>query len=290
MEKHTKKTIKTSWSDTTAQSRAIRTHTSAPLGKELANYKRLFKKYSKRKKDLSVLILGATPELRDLAIEHNAQTLAIDLSLDMLSQMTAVMKHRNSLKNQMMKGDWLEIDTTLAPKSFDFVFADASLNNVPAKIHKKIFANLSQVLKPKGYFITRNYVYQPERPKVTIDEIQKLYNQKRVNWLFLWIHLGLYNKHSWAKNLYSMKTCNFQVGKTINKVVELINEEKLKVTKLDRERIKNNQIHASRITHIALPEKMWNKIVNKHFKIVERSSIPGLIWTEYTPIWVLKKR
>ena len=75
MEKHTQKQIKKCWGKKAAKSRTRRKASSAPIKPELKNYRFLLRKALKNRKSPRILVLGSTPELRDLAISLGTTTI-----------------------------------------------------------------------------------------------------------------------------------------------------------------------------------------------------------------------
>ena len=288
MEKHTQKQIEKVWSKEAAKSRANRKASSAPIKPELENYRLALKKALKGKKSALVLVLGTTPELRDLAIDLGAVTIAADISQDMINKMTEIMKYKDSGKNLTRKVDWLRMDQIFKPALFDAVLADASLNNIPPEKHEKLLKIISLLLKPGAYFIARNFIYLPDKPRDSFTEVQKKYNQGKLNWLWMFIHLGLYTE--WQPLVYNPKTKEFKVSKSLDLLFELINRKAFKIKKVDLERLKNVKAHAYHLTHITFTEKEWNKLIKKYFVIKDKLKIKNLEWTEYAPVWVLKKK
>ncbi|OGY46913.1 MAG: hypothetical protein A3J62_03055 [Candidatus Buchananbacteria bacterium RIFCSPHIGHO2_02_FULL_38_8] len=288
MEKHTKKSLKTDWSQIAAKSRAKREASSAPVGPELENYRFLLDQALRGKTAPRVLILGATPELRDLAIDLGAQTFAVDISEDMLTSMTEVMRYKDSPKNIYDKVDWLELDKFFEPENFDAILADASLNNVPPAKNEQVLRNCFFLLKPGGFFITRNYVYLPNKAKDTLSQVQQKYDQNRLNWLWLTIHVGQYT--DWQSKIYNPQTKEFIYGKVLDLIFDFLKENKLRLSDEDLKRLANMKIHASKIIHISFPEEEWRDLVEKYFDIKDRVRHKNFEWTEYGPIWFLKKK
>ena len=185
MQKHTIKGVEKNWSKLSAKSRAKRQHSSAPLGKELENYEKLFKKAIGKNRFPIVLILGATPELRDLSVKYNSICIAVDVSQDMINNMNVVMKYRKHPKNLSVAGDWLKLTEMFKANTFDVVMGDGSLNNIPYKKQPKIIRDLSIILKKGGYFITRSHVYMPEKELDDLVTGQKTLKEGKLNRLYL---------------------------------------------------------------------------------------------------------
>ena len=109
MKEHTSQNLKGSWGQKeNVMSRAKRGKaTSAPDEKTLAVERKFFKIAQGNKKKIKTLVLGATPELRDLAISMGSETIAVDISPRLLLALTNVMKHKDDPKNKFIVGDWL---------------------------------------------------------------------------------------------------------------------------------------------------------------------------------------
>lgn len=103
------------------------------------------------------LILGATPELRDLALKNNFFTWAIDYDRLMMRGMTKLMKYADAKKEKRIVADWREIK--LPKNYFDLIMADASLNNVlSASGNQKVLKLIERSLKIEGICLMRNLV------------------------------------------------------------------------------------------------------------------------------------
>ena len=288
MEKHTQQGLQNNWSKTAARSRANRRAASAPLAFELAAYQRLLRPALRGKHSPRVLILGATPELRDLVIRCGATSIAVDVSADMLEQLTAVMRYRNDGRNLFIKADWLKLGELLQPGSFAAVLADCSLNNVPPDKHRPLFLNIARLLQPGGCFITRNFVYLPEKEVDTLATIQQKYRTKRLNWLWIIIHLGQYSP--WRSRTYSPKTKILKISRVLDLLFAALKRRELTFSREDFKKLLNLKQHAYHVNHVTFSEREWLAMVRRHFIVQERWSHPRYEWTQNAPIWCLKKR
>lgn len=206
MEQHTKEKLKITWGDDKViESRAKRGKgTSAPTPEEIKISEIFLKKAFLGKKKTRTLVLGATPELRDLVIRHNSETVAVDISPKLLFALTNVMQCRDNPNNKYMVGDWLEMHKFLPKKSFDAVLGDGSLNNIPFNTYDKMFRILSYLLKDTGYIIIRHYVCPDPLTKKTPQEIVDNYNKGNNTLFGLILELGFYTDI--RKKAYNHKT------------------------------------------------------------------------------------
>ena len=110
------------------------------------------------------LILGATPELRDLALRNNFFTFAIDISPAMLRGMTKLMHRANPRRERRIVADWRTV--VLPQNHFDLVMADASLNNVlSAAGVRAVLRQVAGALAPAGMALMRTIV-APETARI----------------------------------------------------------------------------------------------------------------------------
>jgi len=133
---------------------------------------------ARHKRPARILILGGTPEFRDLAHLQKAEITCVDVSLDMLMAMTKLMKRgKEANQETWMKAGWLTMP--MAQNYYDFVLGDLVINNIPIKLQPKFLAKIRDILKPGGYFITRHPV--SIFPKKSIQEFINLVIKKRFN-------------------------------------------------------------------------------------------------------------
>lgn len=271
-----------------AASRAKRQGSSAPTKEELAVYKKHLKQAIQTKKNAKALILGATPELRDLCLEAGCETIAIDISQKVITAMNKVMKHKDSPKNLIKQSDWLKMPDILPKNHFDIALADASLNNLTPKNQVKLLKILTQLLKPNAYFITRNLIYLPNKPKQNISYFQKQYNQNKTTWLMFCFALAYYT--NWQPKAYNPKTKKQPVAKLLHLLKSALKKQELKLGKEDNWKIKNIIDHAHKIIHYTLPKKDFEKMLKKYFHIKKIAQTKCWAYSEFVPIYVLKKK
>lgn len=115
------------------------------------------------------LIFGATPELRDLAVEIGAQTFLIDISWPMFRGMLLYTKVADAARETWIKSDWE--DAPLQDSFFDVVVGDLSLRHVAPPKQERILAKISRLLCPNGLLISRVHTVNPKYFKIDYKEI-----------------------------------------------------------------------------------------------------------------------
>jgi len=145
-----------------------------PTKGEIEIYRKFLQPVLKRK-SAQILILGATPELRDLLAPYkNIQVVLVDINLEMILAMIKFMKNKNP--NEIwIKADWIK--APLQENYFDAVLGDFVLQNLPANLQSQLLFKIKKILKPHGFFITRHHCYyQGYRQSINLEELFKIFS------------------------------------------------------------------------------------------------------------------
>ena len=105
-------------------------------------------------RSIKVLILGATPEIRDMFEEFkfSVEVICSDLSLEMYIAMSSITSFKN--QNEMfLLSDWNTMP--LAQNSFDLILGDGFLTNVIPVLQHSLLSKLRKLLKPTGLLVHR---------------------------------------------------------------------------------------------------------------------------------------
>ena len=271
------------------ESRARRDGSSAPGPKEINIYRRYLVRAIHGSKHPRVLVLGATPELRDLAIGLKCETVAVDNSRAVLSIMQTVMKHANCDKDIFVLAKWQDIGKLFSPISFDAVLADVAVNNIGISDQFRLMADVKKLLRPGGLFINRHTVYLDKMPIQSVEYFYQQYKKGIINWLFFWwCAIGYYTKYQ--PKVYNPKNKCWLAKQAFSAVDKAIKNKEIKLTKADILKIKNLAAHADKVHHYTYPKSQWEKIARRYFNIV--AVAPTFRW-DYAlscPIYVYKKR
>ncbi|MFH1769926.1 MAG: class I SAM-dependent methyltransferase [archaeon] len=139
----------------------------------------------------SLLILGSTPEFRDLGAKHNLKVTCADINPDMLEGMKQLVKHKNKDEN-LVKCNWLKMP--FEDNTFDIVFAEQSANIIEAEFFDAFFKEVSRVLKKGGFFINKMLVPCSRDEKDILEQFRK----ERKDIFYLYDHLyhaeGVFDK------------------------------------------------------------------------------------------------
>jgi 2-polyprenyl-3-methyl-5-hydroxy-6-metoxy-1,4-benzoquinol methylase len=149
-----------------------------PSKQDVENFKKLlYRSFSQKSNEqFNVLVLGATPEIRDmLAEDKRISVTLVDITFDMLISMTHLMKNKNPNEIRV-KANWLTVP--LKEGYFDAVLSDLVICNVAAGDHNQFYRKILELMKPDGHWINRVYVIDKNTQIRTLDQLLEQYSQK----------------------------------------------------------------------------------------------------------------
>ncbi len=130
-----------------------------PSPEEMAEYDSLMKEFAGK----NLLILGATPEFRDLGANYQCSVTCADINSDMLEGMKQLMSAKN-LSETLVQCNWLNMPFS---EEFDVAFAEQSINIVPVAEFKTFLRNVHTALKPNGHLVMKTIV-RAEQPELDV--------------------------------------------------------------------------------------------------------------------------
>src|SRR3989338_8562914 len=153
----------------------------------------IYQDYLGRKKGIErVLILGSTPEVRDLVAKlPKTKIYVADFSHQMLSGMLKFTRHADPTKEIWIKDDWLSL--FLPERSFDVIIGDLVLQQISPENERAFLKKVNSLLKKDGIFISRFHFISERFQSKTIEEIVKKVEAKqrssneKVTLIRLWV-------------------------------------------------------------------------------------------------------
>ncbi len=233
----------------------------------------LEKKIKQKGKDVKVLILGSTPEFRDLVNSKKLTAYVCDYNKRNYKALTLLKKVRG--KEVLIVQDWRKLKIK---DKFDLVFSEASLNMVKESEISPILRNAKKILKDDGLFLTKTWIRIPKN-RLSWKKILKIYRTKYKgksfkNYMNLYLHSYFYDKDhgSLHKQYLTMKKL-YEEGKITKKEFSSILGLGYETTPL--------------VLYLPLRNE-FSKIVKKHMKISE-IVFPKPLGINKIPIYVLEK-
>jgi len=154
-----------------------------PCKSLLKIWEAIVKEISKKVKNPKALILGSTPEFRDLVLKYNFESMAYDINSNMLEAMERLMKQKNHPKNKKIAGNWLKMN--FRENSLDLVLGHWSVCQLfTQKEVKTLFYKLRKFLKPDGLLLIAEIVREKKKPAIRGEDWKKWlgkYKKKKVS-------------------------------------------------------------------------------------------------------------
>lgn len=222
-----------------------------------ALYKKYFTSTTKNKKNPKVLILGATPELRDMVLKQDYNLTTVDMSPEMIEKMTGLMKYQNDPKEKIVQVDWLNLKPIKAG-SVDLVMGDAVSANIVLAKQNQFFNEIKRVLKPQGHVLIRELVVLPEKKIRPPEEIVKEWRREKRHWFDLFFELHVYSTLSYDQTTKTRSMEKLFSGIKIAYEQGVLNEKEFKAL----------WPWKGNLVHTILPQKEFEEIFSRHFELL----------------------
>jgi len=142
---------------------------------EASKYDEWLRCLNKRNGNPRALVLGATPEIRDILSARGYRTTIIDINPEMVKAMDSLLKGKSNEK--VVIANWLE--NALPSSSFDVVVGDAVLPNITWKEWPKLLSEVKRLLRPGGTFVTRAFCVPKTQRFNSTEELLDAFARKK---------------------------------------------------------------------------------------------------------------
>lgn len=167
----------------------------APAASELTleKFNQLYSGMVVGSEKIHALVLGATPELRDIVLSHGHNLTTVDRDEEALKEKTAQMHYQNNPNEHVIIADWLHMN--LPKNSFDVILGDGVLTALPKDTHKQLLDILHTILKPTGELLLREAAVLENRPRYAPSVHIHEFRTGQYSLFDLFFGLRLYNYH-----------------------------------------------------------------------------------------------
>lgn len=128
-----------------------------PYGEEVALMKQLVEQRMQEVDGVRLLVLGSTPELRDLAADLGLVPTVVDYSRQHYDALTKLMVRQGTPEN-FIQSNWLEFHAT---EKYDIVLSEAAFNVVDRQDSDALYQQCFNWLKPDGLLLAKTWVRPP---------------------------------------------------------------------------------------------------------------------------------
>lgn len=254
-----------------------------PCPNQIKIWQKIIKQKAKEKP--KVLILGATPEFRDICAKYHLETIVCDISQDMIKAMNEITKYKNP-KEKKVICNWLEMK--FKKGSFNLILSDASLNQILAKNNlKKLLAKLKDLLKPNGYILLREVVRLNSKPLIKgkgwIKWFEK-YQKKKISKTELYMYL----KYLSDANPFPKSPSIVDWAPVFKKLTPLYQQAKVpKDFYLWCEKVFGSKQHKRLLIFL---KKDLEKLLKQYFKLLPLKQCHDFSFCKYMPCYLGKPK
>lgn len=146
---------------------------SRPTCSELNVYLKYIRElqYTQKRK-LKMLVLGSTPEFRDLGFEESMDVTIIDCNLDYHNTINREIHHKVALnKEHFLNQRWQDLDF---PNTYDIIIGDLVVGNLAPEELEAFIKRVSKSLTNGGFYLGKSFFqldnYTKKSPKETLEE------------------------------------------------------------------------------------------------------------------------
>lgn len=237
----------------------------------------LNQKIKQKGQETKVLILGSTPEFRDLVLKKNLIPTVVDYSEDNNRALGSLKKVKKG-QEIFVKQDWRKLKLD---EKFDLVLAEASLTVLAKKDVPGFLKRVKDLLALDGYFLAKTWI-RPSPKKQDLQQILRDYRKNYANRIFYTVAMGPLYSYFYNQKKNSIALKDFQA----------------KLEKLYQQGIlRQKEIQSTRcLGYKDLPLKLYIplkseiiKLMEKHFKI-QAIKPSGFCNSKYFPVFVLRPK
>lgn len=153
--------------------------------------------------DIHALILGATPELRDIVLSYGHKLTTVDRDEKALAAKTAEMHYQHHPNEEIVIANWLTAD--FEANTFDVILGDGVLTALSQDEQKVLLDHLHTWLKPTGNLLLREGAVLHQRPRYAPSVHIHEYRTGQYNLFDLFFGLRLYNQNFKAIDVETRK-------------------------------------------------------------------------------------
>jgi len=249
---------------------------------EIEIYRIFFKQQTKK---ANILILGSTPELRDLVSEEtDADIYVADFCYDMPAMMLKFTKNVDPRREKWIKNNWL--DLPFPANFFDVILGDVVLHQVSPRFESAFLTKVRSLLRRDGFFITRFFFLNENFLQNDLGDI----TDKILNGAFASKQKLTLLKLQTVWLFADLKMRRFDRRRSAQKFNEMLAEKRLSDPILERA---GATLAADKDSYRdwAPPEESdLLRIISPFFAVIERRNAADYPYAAHFPIFLLSPR
>jgi SAM-dependent methyltransferase len=231
-----------------------------PSTNEISFFEQEIKKELEHNKNIKALVLGSTPEFRDLLAKYCVDTTVADINPDSIKAMTSLMNLKNPNETVIIS-DWLTMP--LENNTFDFVLSDSAQDNIKFEEFEAFFEKIAQVLKPEGRWFF-GAVNLRRNNQISFDDYINLYKNNPAYFNDFRNFLLRIFQLAYNPEFYNEKNRTFDLYKVELKIRELVNNGSLPKKATDKLTIGTDYQMP------VLSEEEFKEMLSKNFIVISQ--------------------
>jgi hypothetical protein len=149
-----------------------------PSPAELTIYEKRITEVAKNEKNPKAVVLGATPELRDLLTKYNySKVVLVDIDPNVVKEMSKLLQLSKG-NEEVYITDWLDM---YLPETFDLVLCDHGLHFIEFNKWETFFRRVKNILNDNGQFVTSIFT-SPDKKRVGLKKLLSTYSKGGSQW------------------------------------------------------------------------------------------------------------
>lgn len=254
-----------------------------PSKEDEENYTRVFR-LSKQKKN--ILVLGATPQIREILSQSNAHVIVVDFSFQMIQGMLRFGQQISIDKEDWIKADWMILNDFLKNEYFDVIAGDLVLRNIDPQYQLRFLRKISKLLKNNGCFVSRFHYFNESNTNKVIETTFDECHDTEDKSLEDLIASRLFDKNTdFSTNTVSKRSVINDIEKYVKKGVKNKREELILKNVLEKWTAPRDQIQR---TWTQRTKKTLEQLLSKNFTLHNIKTASDYKDAEFYPIYTLK--
>lgn len=170
----------------------------------LEKFNQLYSQMVEGSETIDALVLGATPELRDIVLSHGHRLTTVDMNEQAMILKSKDMHYQNNPNETIILDDWLTMN--FPDDTFDVILGDGALTALSKDRQTLLLDKLHRILKPTGELLLREASVLENRPRYAPSVHVHQYRTGEYSLFDLFFGLRLYNSHFDSIDEESRKT------------------------------------------------------------------------------------
>jgi|GEM_PF-2354376 len=243
---------------------------------------------SGKNKHLKALILGATPEIRDLLAKYKINTTCLDINPLMIKAMSLLTKRKNP-KEKIVQGSWLKMP--FKANIFDLIVSDCPQDNLVYKDFLVMLKNAVRVLRSGGYWFWGTTHFKGFQAGINLKQLIKIYcaDPKLFNNRSWWFYYLL--KASCHKQFYNPKTKILDWIKFDQALMQMYKKREITKQEFNHLKVSTEKLGQSlavRVNWLTI-EDFLKLLIKHHFHVIAYREDDVLPAGSFRQGWIIKK-